>query len=77
MKPAFESPPRLHGTVAQDRLSDRPGHGDASPRGASDDEPFAGIGLNVLSSFSNEPVLILRSDCWARCRQQSHVVTQM
>ncbi len=26
--PAVESPPELHGTVAQDRLSDRPGRGD-------------------------------------------------
>ena len=29
VKPAFELPPWLHGTVAQDRLSDPPGHDDA------------------------------------------------
>ena len=40
--PAAESPPELHGTVAQDRLSDRPGHDDGSPTRVDDGEPFAG-----------------------------------
>ena len=30
--PAVESPPELHGTVAQDKLSDRRCHGDGSQR---------------------------------------------
>ena len=30
VKPAVESPPGLHGTVAQDRLGDRPRHDDVS-----------------------------------------------